>query len=38
MGRMLSQEFPNKKIVVAGLIDSDLSEFNVLLITVLKKL
>jgi polysaccharide pyruvyl transferase WcaK-like protein len=37
MERMLSQKFPNKKIVVAGLIDSDLSEFNALPTTSIKK-
>jgi 23S rRNA pseudoU1915 N3-methylase RlmH len=37
MERMLSQKFPNKKIVIAGLIDSDLSEFNALPTTSIKK-
>lgn len=30
MERMLSERFPEKKIVIAGLIDSDLTEFNAL--------
>lgn len=37
MERMLTQKFPNKKIVIAGLIDSDLSEFNALPTTSIKK-
>jgi hypothetical protein len=37
MERMFSQKFPEKKIVVAGLIDSDLSEFNALPTISIKK-
>jgi hypothetical protein len=37
MERLLTQKFPNKKIVVAGLIDSDLSEFNALPTISIKK-
>jgi polysaccharide pyruvyl transferase WcaK-like protein len=37
MERMLSQKFPNKKVVVAGLIDSDLSEFYALKTDSIKK-
>jgi polysaccharide pyruvyl transferase WcaK-like protein len=37
MERMLSERFPNKKIVVAGLIESDLSEFNALPTISIKK-
>jgi len=37
MERMLSQKFPNKNIVVGGLIDSNLSEFNALPTVSIKK-
>lgn len=37
MERMLSERFPDKKIVIAGLIDSDLTEFNALRTVGIKK-
>ncbi|PCI57706.1 MAG: hypothetical protein COB45_02640 [Gammaproteobacteria bacterium] len=37
MERMLSQKFPKKKIAVAGLVDSDLSEFSALPSVSIKK-
>jgi polysaccharide pyruvyl transferase WcaK-like protein len=37
MERMLSERFPEKKVVIAGLIDSDLTEFNALPTISIKK-
>ena len=37
MEKMLSKKFPEKKIVIAGLIDSDLTEFNALPTVSIKK-